>query len=71
MSRPRSAARSVVINDPERTAASTTTVIPASAAMIRLRAGNVHLQGVAPGGNSEITRPSSQIRRQSERWDAG
>src|SRR5258708_30414648 len=38
-------------------------------AMIRLRAGKVHFHGVAPGGNSDITSPSSQIRRQSERWD--
>ena len=44
-----------MISEPERAAASTTTVIPASAAMIRLRAGKVQRQGVAPGGSSEIT----------------
>ena len=70
-SRPRSAARSAVISEPERAAASTTTVIPASAAMIRLRAGKVQRQGAAPGGNSEMTRPCSQICRQSERCAAG
>ena len=70
-SRPRSAARSAVISEPERSAASTTTVIPASAAMIRLRAGKVQRQAPVPGGSSERTRPRSQIRRQSERCAAG
>ncbi len=70
-SRPRSAARSVVINEPERSAASTTTVIPASAAMIRLRAGKVQRQALAPGGSSERTSPLSPIRFQSDRWAAG
>jgi hypothetical protein len=42
-SRPASIAIPEVISDPERSAASTTTVRFASAAMIRLRAGNVHL----------------------------
>ena len=60
-----------MISEPERVAASTTTVIPVSAAMIRLRAGKVQRQGVAPGGSSEIARPSSQIRRQRERWLEG
>ena len=60
-----------MISEPERAAASTTTVIPASAAMIRLRAGKVQRHGAAPGGSSERTRPLSQIRRQSERCAAG
>ncbi len=56
---------------PERSAASTTTVIPESAAMIRLRAGKVQRQAPQPGGSSESTSPLSDIRRQSERWAAG
>ena len=60
-----------MISEPERSAASTTTVIPESAAMIRLRAGKVQRQAPLPGGSSERTRPRSPIRRQSERWAAG
>ncbi len=60
-----------MISEPERSAASTTTVIPDSAAMIRLRAGKVQRQAPLPGGSSERTRPSSPICRQSERWAAG
>ena len=60
-----------MISEPERAAASTTTVIPASAAMIRLRAGKVQRHGVDPGGSSESTAPLSQIRRHSERWAPG
>ena len=60
-----------MISEPERAAASTTTVIPASAAITRLRAGKLQRQGVEPGGSSEMTAPVSAIRRQSERWAAG
>ena len=60
-----------MISEPERAAASTTTVIPAIAAMIRFRAGNVQRQGVAPGGSSLISRPFSVIWRQRPRWATG
>ena len=60
-----------MISEPERCAASTTTVIPASAAITRLRAGKDQRQAPVPGGSSERTRPFSWIRRQSERCDAG
>ena len=43
---------------PERSAASTTTVIAASAAMIRLRAGKHQRHGGVPGGSSETTAPA-------------
>src|ERR671916_324775 len=52
---PRSRAKSVVIRLPLGSAASTTTVIRASPAMIRLRAGKLHLNGGVPGGSSERT----------------
>jgi hypothetical protein len=64
------ASRAVTIV-PECVAASTTTVIPARAAMIRFRAGKVQRHGVAPGGSSESTAPCSAIRAQSLRWAAG
>ena len=50
-----------VISEPERSRASTTTVIAPSAAMIRLRAGKVHRRGRVPGGSSPITGPLSTI----------
>ena len=40
--RPRSAAISAVMSEPDRSCASTTTVAAASPAMIRFRAGNAH-----------------------------
>ena len=54
-----------MISEPDRAAASTTTVIPASAAITRLRAGKLQRQGVEPGGSSEITAPVSATCRQS------
>ena len=51
------------MSDPERSAASTTMTIPASAAMVRLRAGNAHRKGVVPGGSSETTPPASMSVR--------
>ena len=60
-----------MISEPDCAAASTTTVIPASAAITRFRAGKLHLQGVEPGGSSEITAPVSTTCRQSARWAAG
>ena len=47
---PDSCANPAVSSAPERSPASTTTVIADRAAMIRLRAGNVHLRTCAPGG---------------------
>ena len=47
-----------MISEPERSAASTTTVTAASAAMIRLRSGKPPADtGAYPGGISEITAP--------------
>ena len=60
--RPASSAISAVISEPERSAASTTTVIPASAAITRFRAGNIQRKVGAPGGSSDSTRPSARIR---------
>ena len=70
-SRPRSAASPAVSREPERAAASITTVIPASAAITRLRAGKAQRQAPVPGSSSERTRPRSWTRRQSERCAAG
>ena len=60
-----------MISEPERSAASTTTVIPASAAMIRLRAGKVQRQAPRPAAARRGRGRCSQIRRQSERCAAG
>ena len=56
-SRLSSVAISAVISEPDRSRASTTTVIRLSAAMIRLRAGKVQRRAVVPGGSSAITTP--------------
>ena len=56
-SRPMSAAISAVMSEPERRAASTTIVMCASAAMIRLRAGKHHRWATKPGGSSLTTHP--------------
>ena len=48
---------SAVISDPEPSVPSTTTVIRASAAMIRLRAGKLQRNGRIPGGISDTARP--------------
>ena len=61
----------LMISEPDRSAASTTTVIPAIAAMIRLRAGKHQRQAPVPGGSSERTMPLSPTRRQRDRWAAG
>ena len=60
-----------VISDPDRSAASTTTVTWASPAMIRLRAGNDQLKGRNPGGISDTTQPDSTSRRVDPRLHAG
>ena len=60
--RPHSIAISAVISDPDRSAASTTTVTPAIAAINRLRAGNIQRNVGEPGGSSEITAPFERIR---------
>ena len=64
--RPRSVARSAVMSEPERVAASTTTVSVERAAMMRLRAGKHQRWPPKPGGISETTAPCS-IRRAC-RW---
>ena len=46
-----------MIREPEPSVPSTTTVIRASAAMIRLRAGKLQRNGRIPGGISDTTRP--------------
>ena len=63
MCRPRSAAISAVMSEPDRSCASTTTVAAASPAMIRFRAGNAHFMIPDPGGSSDTTQPSAVIRR--------
>ena len=55
--RPSSAAKSAVVSEPERSAASTITVTRESAAMIRLRATKHQRSGPKPGGSSETTQP--------------
>ena len=62
-SRPMSAAISAVMSEPERRAASTTIVMCASAAMIRLRAGKHQRIATNPGGSSPTTQPRSAISR--------
>ena len=69
--RPRSLARSAVISDPDRVAASTTIVTVASAAMIRLRAGKHQRWPVNPGGISDTTAPASISRACRLRIRAG
>ena len=59
-SRPSLAACSAVISEPEGCAASTTTVIVPSAAMIRLRFGKQPGPGTVPGGISETTAPDAR-----------
>ena len=54
---------SAVIREPERTDASTTTVIAESAAMIRLRAGKSQRPGRSPGGDSLTAAPDGRMRR--------
>ena len=59
---PRSRANSAVMSDPDGSAASTSTTMSASPAMIRLRAGKLHLNGRLPGGISETIAPRAAIR---------
>ena len=61
--RPQSTAISAVINEPERSAASTTIVISARAAISLLRAGNIQRKVPLSGGSSLSTRPSVVISR--------
>ncbi len=65
--RPRSSANSVVISDPDPSAASTTTVASHRPAMIRLRAGKLHRNGRWPGGSSDMSTPLTAMRS----WSAG
>ena len=58
--RPRSRAKSLVIRLPLGSAASTTTVMRARPAMIRLRAGKLQRSGWVPGGSSDSTSPLSR-----------
>ena len=51
-----------VISEPDRRAASTTIVMCASAAMMRLRAGKHQRSAANPGGSSPTTQPRSAIR---------
>ena len=69
--RPRSLANSAVMRLPLGSAASTTSVIRASPAMMRLRAGKLHRYGSVPGGSSESTSPSARTRSCRERWRRG
>ena len=52
---------SAVMSEPERRAASTTIVMCASAAMIRLRAGKHQRSATNPGGSSPTTQPRSPM----------
>ena len=56
-----------MISDPDGSAASTTTVIAPSAAMIRLRLGKHPGPGFVPGGTSETTAPAAAMRSYSLR----
>ncbi len=60
--RPRSRANSAVIRLPLGSAASTTTVMRASPAMIRFRAGKLQRCAPVPGGSSESTSPDLATR---------
>ena len=60
--RPSCAAKSAVVSEPERSAASTTTVSAASPAMIRLRATKFQRKAANPGGSSDTTHPRAAIR---------
>ena len=61
--RPSSDAKLAVMRVPDGSAASTTTVIAPSAAMILLRAGNPQRSARVPGGISDITTPSRRSCR--------
>ena len=69
--RPIPCASRAVTNDPDRSPASTTTVIAASAAMMRLRAGNIHRRTLVPGAISDTAAPVATIRRCRARLPAG
>ena len=60
--RPNCVAKSAVVSEPDRSAASTTTVSAASAAIRRLRATKHQRNAVNPGGSSETTQPRSTSR---------
>ena len=71
-SRPSSSAKSAVINAPERSRASTTTVARARPAMTLFRAGNLHGAGSTPSSYSETTSPpAATIVRASSACAAG
>ena len=70
-SRPRSSACSTVIMEPLPGAPSTTTTARASAATIRLRAGNRNWSGRSPGPYSLTTLPTSPMRRSRPTFSRG
>ena len=61
--RPRPRASRAVTSAPDHSPASTTTVIAASAAMMRFRAGNIHRHTPAPGPTSDTAAPPATMRR--------
>jgi hypothetical protein len=69
--RPRSAAKSAVVSEPDRSAASTMTVTSASAATSRLRATKHQRNAREPGGSSETMQPRSVMSRCSARLLGG
>ena len=69
--RPRLRAASAVSIAPEPIRAATTTVMSASAAMIRLRAGNIHRRAGTPGPSSDTTAPAARISVCSSRPEGG
>ena len=69
--RPSAAAVRAVLRAPLRSAASTTTVPVAMAAMSRLRCRNRERVGADPGGTSLTTAPSSTSAAMSAWWPCG
>ena len=70
-SRPSSSAWSAVISAPLRARASTTSVAPASAATMRLRAEKRQRAGGVPGGYSDTTAPAAATRSWSRAFARG
>jgi len=70
-SMPRSIAASAVMRLPPAACDSTTTTTCDSAAMMRLRAGNLHAWAGCPGGVSEMTAPAPATRSHSALWRVG
>ena len=70
-SRPASRASRAVISEPERKAASTTSVPRARPAMMRFLIGKFSAREWVPIGNSLTIRPAAAMRCASARWPAG